>query len=56
MDPALLIAARLSKEGFGTVDQILASRTRSVLAMLNYSTVLADAQETAGELNKEKTP
>lgn len=53
MDTALLMAVRLSKEGYGSPQQILDSPVRHVLAMLNYSNVLADAQETAGEINRE---
>lgn len=53
MPTALLIAVRLSKEGFGSVQTILQSPTRHVLAMLNYSQMLNDAQETAIEMNKE---
>lgn len=53
MDPALLIAVRLSKEGYGMPQQILDSPTHHVLAMLNYSNFLADANETAQEMNKD---
>lgn len=53
MEPALLIAVRLSKEGFGPPQQILESPARIVLAMLTYSNFLTDAQETATELNKD---
>lgn len=53
MNTALLLAVRLSKEGFGSPASILASPTRHVLAMLNYSNAMADAQETAAELNKD---
>lgn len=52
MDTARLIAVRLSKEGFGTMQAILNSPTPDVLDMLHYSNFLADVQETAGELNK----
>ncbi len=54
MRPALLIAVRLSKEGFGSVDSIRTSASRSVLAMLTYSKFMIDAQETAAELNREE--
>jgi hypothetical protein len=53
MDTALLLAVRLSKEGYGSPQQILESPVRHVLAMLHYSNVLADAQETASEMNRE---
>lgn len=52
MDMALYLAIRLSKEGFGPVQQILATPAPIVLAMLNYSNFLSDVQETAAELNK----
>lgn len=53
MPTALLIAVRLSKEGFGPPDQIKKSPSRTVLAMLTYSNFLADMQETSAELNRE---
>lgn len=53
MEPALFIALRLSKEGFGSVDSILSMGADLVLAALEYSAFLADYEETAIELNKE---
>lgn len=53
MDNALFIALRLSKEGFGSVESILDRRLDVVLATLEYSTFLAEYEETAIELNKE---
>lgn len=53
MDAARLIAVRLSKEGYGTPAQILASPAPDVLDMLHYSNFLADVNETAAELNRE---
>lgn len=51
-----MVAVRLSKEGFGPVQQILEAPTRHVLAMLTYSNAMSDAQETAGEINREGAP
>ena len=53
MDPALFIALRLSKEGFGSVEAILGMAVELVLAALEYSSFLAEYEETAIELNKE---
>lgn len=53
MDTALLMAVRLSKEGYGSPQQILESPVRHVIAMLTYSNALSDAQETASEINRE---
>lgn len=53
MDTALLMAIRLSKEGFGSPQSILQTPTRIVLAMFHYSNTMSDAQETASEMNRE---
>ncbi len=53
MEPDLLIAIRLSKEGFGSPEAIRNSPAPYVLAMLNYATFLADFNETATEMNRE---
>jgi hypothetical protein len=53
MDNALFIALRLSKEGFGSVEAILDMSVDVVLATLEYSTFLAEYEETAIEINKE---
>lgn len=52
MDPALLLAVRLSKEGHGSPQQILRSPTRHVFAMMHYSNAMSDAQDAATELNR----
>lgn len=52
METARLIAIRLSKEGFGLPQEILATPAPLVLDMLTYSNFLADVQETSTELNK----
>lgn len=52
----MAIALRLSHEWHVLPIQILRSPVDHVLAMLNYSNVMAEAQETAGELNKDSEP
>jgi hypothetical protein len=54
MDQELLIPVRLSKEGFGTPEQIAAMRTDLVVAALTYSNFSAEYEETVTELNREK--
>lgn len=53
MDQELLIPVRLSKEGFGTPEQVLATRADLVVAALTYSDFLADYEETTNEINRE---
>ena len=53
MDGARLVAVRLAKEGFGSVEEVLRMRTDIVLDALEYSTFSADYEETAYELNKK---
>lgn len=52
MDTAMLVALRLSKEGFGTPEEILAMPTDIVLAALEYSGFASDYEETMMEINK----
>ena len=52
METHLLISLRLAKEGFGTVEQILAMPTDLVLAAWEYVGFLGEYEETAIELNK----
>jgi len=52
MDTGLLIALRLSKEGFGTLDQILAMPADLVLSAWEYVGFIGDYEETAMEINK----
>lgn len=56
MAPDVMIALRLSKEGFGDFQAIRAKPTPDVLAMLTYSNFIHDYQETAGELNRPEAP
>ena len=53
MDSADLAALKLSKEGFGTPDQILNMDADLVLSALEYSNFLGDYETTAAELNKK---
>ena len=53
MDSSVLIALRLSKDGFGTPEQILAMPSDLVLSALEYSGFLADYEEAVIDLNKE---
>lgn len=46
------MALRLAKEGYGTVEQILAMPTDLVLATWEYMGFLQDYEETLMELNK----
>lgn len=53
MNPALLTALKLAKEGYGRPDQILHMPADVVLAALEYSTFLGKYETTARELNKQ---
>lgn len=55
MNPALLTALRLSKEGFGTPTEILAMPVGVVLGALNYSQFAGDYEAAFIELNKTKS-
>lgn len=52
MDEARLVALRLAKEGFGTLQAITEMPADLVLDALEYSDFLADYQETHMELNR----
>lgn len=52
-DEALLIAARLAKSGYGTVEQIMESDVRAVMAMVHYEAFVSDYEEEFLHLNKE---
>ena len=54
MSPSLLVALRLSKEGFGTPTQILAMPVEVVLGALEFSKFAADYEAAYLELNKPK--
>jgi hypothetical protein len=53
MDSDVVVALRLAKEGFGSVEQILAMRADLVLDALEYAGFLADYQETMHQLNRD---
>lgn len=53
MDPALLAALKLSREGYGSPVEILEMPTDVVMAALEHSNFLAEYESTATELNKE---
>lgn len=55
MSPELLIPIRLSKEGYGTPDQIRQMPTDLVMATVRFSGFLADYEATYIELNKENS-
>ena len=55
MNPSLLVALRLSKEGFGTPTEILAMPVDVVLGALDFSKFSADYESAYIELNKPKT-
>lgn len=50
-----MVALRLTKEGFGTMEQILAMPADLVLDALEYVNFLADYQEAQNQINREKT-
>lgn len=52
MPPEMLIACRLSKEGFGTPQQILEMDTDIVMAALEYSTFRQEFESTYEILNR----
>lgn len=54
MDPWRLFACRLSKEGYGTVEQIEEMRADRVIDLLEYSNFLGDYEATSHELNKDR--
>lgn len=54
MDTATLIAVRLAKEGFGSIDAILNQPTNLVLAQLEYCGFTADFERTALKLAENK--
>lgn len=56
MKPARLIAARLSKEGFGTPVEILRMPADVVMEAVHYSNFLNDYERTHAQLNKETPP
>lgn len=53
MDPALLVALRLSKDGYGTPEQILRMPVGIVLAAIEYSTFLVDYENTVIAMNRD---
>lgn len=55
METDLLIALRLAKEGYGTVEQILAMPADLVLATWEYVGFLSEYEETLLELNKSES-
>lgn len=55
MDPSLLTALRLSKEGFGTPTEVLAMPVGVVLGALNYSQFAGEYEAAYVELNKPKS-
>jgi hypothetical protein len=53
MDPALLTAIRLSREGFGTPQEILHMPADVVLAALEFVTFQDEYEATVRELNRK---
>lgn len=54
-DEGLVLALRLSKEGFGTLREVMDWPADRFLDAVEYSNFLADYQETAIELNRPTT-
>lgn len=52
MNPALLVMCRLSKAGFGTMQEIGAMPVSYVLAALNFNSFIGDYESAYLELNK----
>ena len=50
-----LIALRLAKEGFGSLEEIDRLPSDRVMDAFHYSCYLADYSETMSEMNKEKS-
>ncbi len=53
MDDATVVALRLAKEGYGSVESILAAPVDLVLDALEYTGFLDDYRETHLQLNRE---
>lgn len=53
MDSGRLIALRLSKDGFGTVEQIEQMPSDMVMDALEYANFLNEYEQTAIELNRD---
>lgn len=51
----MLIAARLSKAGYGTVEQILQLDALQVMTLIHYETFVNEYEEEFVQLNKETT-
>lgn len=56
MNPALLIAIRLSKEGFGTTLEILRTPVDIVLAQLEFCNFQRDYDDAVVDLNRQTKP
>ena len=54
MDSALLVAARLAREGFGSAQEILNQPTDLVLAQLEYCAFCADYERAQYHLQQTK--
>ena len=55
MDPSLLIAIRLSKEGFGSPVAVLRSPVDVVLGAMEFCNFQADFEEAMAEMNNQGT-
>ena len=53
MDPALLIAVRLAREGYGDPQTLLHTRSDIVLAAFQHSEFMAKYEQTFSDLNKD---
>ena len=53
MDPAMFLALRLSKEGFGAPGAILRTPVNEVLAMLHFSNFSGDYLDTVEVLERD---
>lgn len=56
METSLLIAVRLSREGYGDPQTLLQTRSDIVLACLQHSEFTADYERAFAALNKETPP
>lgn len=55
MEDYLVIANRLCKEGYGTMEQILEQPIDLTLAALEYCTFIGEYEKANHDLNKPKT-
>ena len=53
MDEAVFVACRLSKEGFGTVNELLEMAADLVIDMIHFTKYRSEFEETYAALNRK---